>query len=62
MIRNVGSPGLAEAALKSVLQFLALDPDEQFAHYSDPKECVTCRVPGSYGAIKALWGQRRRSG
>ena len=56
MIRNEGSPELAEAALKSVLQFLALEPDEQFAHYSDPKECVTCRVPGSYGAIKKRYG------
>lgn len=56
VIRNEGQPELAEAALRSVLQFLALGPDEQFAYYADPKECVTCRVSGAYGAMKNRYG------
>jgi hypothetical protein len=43
-----GNPDEAEVALRSVLQFLALEPEAQLALFQEPRECSTCRVACAY--------------
>ena len=56
MKRNEGDPILAPAALRSVLQFVALDPEGQLALFPEPKECTTCRVAAAYRDMLERYG------
>jgi hypothetical protein len=56
MKRNEGDSVLAPAALRSVLQFVALDPEGQLALFPEPKECTTCRVAAAYRDMLERYG------
>jgi hypothetical protein len=50
-----GKPEDAADALRSVLQFLALEPEAQLRLYQEPKECTNCRVGFAYSDLLARY-------